>query len=100
MQFDQNIKEEAENLKFPSLHQDFGDVFFFRTLRQVLSAAGYHSFSLSDVHAPNPKRLRVQLSALINLAKFREEQLELLEQLNEPVRQKDIFFLAAFKSLL
>ena len=31
MQFDQNIKEEAENLKFPSLHQDFGDVFFFRT---------------------------------------------------------------------
>lgn len=79
------IKQEAENAKFPILHEDFGDMFFFRTLRGVLKASGYPFFGLSDLHAPTPKRLRVQLSALINLAKFREEQLEFLEQLHEPV---------------
>ena len=82
-----------ENAKFPVLHEDFGDIFLFRTLRGVLKASGYPFFGFSDLYSPSPKRLRVQLSALINLAKFREEQLDFLEELNEPVRIMHLFSL-------
>jgi Nuf2 family len=45
----------------------------------------YPNFSLRDLHAPDAKRLRHQLSAVINFAKFREEQLKFYAELNEPV---------------
>ena len=81
------MKHVAEQqATFPTLHEDFGDMFLFRTLRAVLQGAGYPFFGISDLHAPTPKRLRIHLSALINLAKFREENIDFLEQLQEPVR--------------
>jgi len=87
------VKQELqEKTKFPTLHEDLGDMFFFRTLRALLKAAGYSSFSLSDMVAPSPKRLRIQLSALLNFIKFREEQVEVLELLNEPVRPSEKSF--------
>ena len=51
-----------------------------------MTMAGYASFSWRDLHCPTPKRLRYQLSAIINLAKYREEQLRVYAELNEPVR--------------
>lgn len=44
-----------------------------------------HDFGWKDLHAPTAKRFRCQLSAAINMAKFREDQLKLYAELNEPV---------------
>ena len=76
----------AAHAKYPVLHEDFGDMFLFRTLRLVLDSAGYPFFSLADLHAPSPKRLRLQLCAMINFAKYRQEKLDLWEEANKPVR--------------
>ena len=80
------MKETAETMPYSSLHQDFGAVKFFRALRDCMMTTGLPDFSWRDLHVPTAKRLRYQLSAVINLAKFREEQLKVYAELNEPVR--------------
>jgi hypothetical protein len=80
------MKETAETMPYSSLHQDFGEVKFFRALRDCMMTTGLPDFSWRDLHVPTAKRLRYQLSAVINLAKFREEQLRVYAELNEPVR--------------
>jgi kinetochore protein Nuf2 len=40
-----------------------------------MSVVGIHDFSMSDVNAPDAKRTKRALSALINFAKFREERI-------------------------
>lgn len=71
--------------KFPTVHEDFSDVKFFLELRKFMETCGYHDFGWKDLHTPTAKRFRYQLSAVINLAKFREDQLKLYAELNEPV---------------
>ncbi|KAG7348039.1 Nuf2 family protein [Nitzschia inconspicua] len=66
------------------LHDDFVDILFFKEMRHFMKTCGITDFSWKDLHYPTAKRLRCQLSAIINMAKFREEQLGLYEQLNEP----------------
>lgn len=66
------------------LHDDFVDMLFFKEMRRFMKTCGITDFSWKDLHYPTAKRLRCQLSAIINMAKFREEQLLLYEQLNEP----------------
>lgn len=56
----------------------------------MLETAGYTNFSWRDLHAPTAKRLRYQLSAIINLAKFRDDFIWVLEGLNEQVRNVDM----------
>jgi hypothetical protein len=79
---------KAATMPYPELHQDFGDLQFYTCLRDLFTDAGYDTFSWRDLHAPTPKRLRIQLSAIINMAKFREEQLQMYRELNEPVRTR------------
>ena len=80
-------REAEEKTQQPDLHKDFGDIFFFRALRSLFIKAEYDSFSLSDLYAPTPKRIRVQLSALLNFALFctQEENFDLYKKLNEEV---------------
>jgi Nuf2 family len=59
---------------------------FFRTLVKLMHICDYKTFSLRDLHAPDKHRLRHQMSAVINFAKFREEQLKFYAELNEQVR--------------
>lgn len=73
--------EEAE------LHENFVDVLFFKEMRKLMYTCGIVDFSLKDIHVPTSKRLRCQLSATINMAKFREEQLKIYAELNEPRHQ-------------
>lgn len=40
-----------------------------------------HDFSMKDLLAPEPKRVRRHLSAVINFAKFREERLVMYAEL-------------------
>lgn len=77
----------VENLPYPDIHDDFIDMFFFRELRKCLGTCGVYDFSWKDIHTPTPKRFRCQLSAIINMAKFREEQLKVYAELNEPRAQ-------------
>jgi len=73
--------EEAE------LHENFVDILFFKEMRKMMETCGIIDFSLKDIHVPTSKRLRCQLSAAINMAKFREEQLKIYAELNEPRHQ-------------
>jgi kinetochore protein Nuf2 len=75
---------KTDGLKHPDLHDALTDVLFFKELRKLLATCGFYDFSWKDLHAPTSKRLRCQLSAIINLAKFREEQLHKYAELNEP----------------
>jgi len=69
---------------FPDIHDDFTDMLFFRELRQCMKTCGVYDFSWKDLHNPVAKRFRIQLSAVINLAKFREDKLKVYAELNEP----------------
>ena len=69
------------------LHDNFIDMLFFREMRKFMNTCGIVDFSWKDLHVPTSKRLRFQLSATINLAKFREEQLKVYAELNEPRAQ-------------
>ena len=69
------------------LHENFIDMLFFKEMRKLMKTCGVVDFSWRDIHVPNPKRLRCQLSATINMAKFREEQLKIYAELNEPRHQ-------------
>ena len=48
--------------------------YYYLSLK-LMSAVGMKDFSMQDVMAPTSKRFRRALSAIINFAKFREEQL-------------------------
>lgn len=48
-----------------------------------MAEVGIDDFGLKDIIRPDPPRLRIILSAVINFAKFREEQLSLLEELSK-----------------
>ncbi|KAL3914608.1 MAG: hypothetical protein SGARI_000033 [Bacillariaceae sp.] len=55
-----------------------------KEMRKLMKTCGVVDFSWKDLHYPTAKRLRCQLSALINFAKFREEQLPIFNEMNEP----------------
>jgi chromosome segregation ATPase len=66
------------------LHDDFVEMLFFKEMRQYMKTCGILDFSWKDLHYPTAKRFRCQLSAAINMAKFREDQLKIYLELNEP----------------
>ncbi|KAG1694987.1 hypothetical protein DVH05_020917 [Phytophthora capsici] len=80
-------------LSFPELHSEsVPELTFYRTAQRLLAACGVDDFGLRDVLHPTPKRVRRQLSALINFAKFRQERLaffgEITGQTDELLNQK------------
>ena len=80
-------KTNPSSVAYPDLHEDWIEVLFFLELRACMTTCGLYDFSWKDLHAPTSKRLRTQLSAIINMAKFREEQLKVYAELNEPRAQ-------------
>jgi hypothetical protein len=79
-------------LNYPELHEEsIPELTFFRTSSKLMNACGVYDFCLKDILTPTPKRLRRQLSAMINFAKFREERLAAFSDLsNQAVRQSSI----------
>ena len=78
-------EELKEQVEFPELHEDhLMDVVFFRELSKAMRVVGVYDFSFKDLYHPVAKRFRVQMSALINMAKFREDQLRKYYELMEP----------------
>lgn len=75
-------------LTYPELHEEsIPELAFFRTASKLLHACGVYDFGLKDVLTPTPKRVRRQLSALINFAKFREERLAAFGELTRETDQ-------------
>lgn len=72
-----------ESLEFPDLHLDsIALVSFFRVIQKLMNEVGIDDFSIRDVIRPETARLKIILSAIINFAKFREEQLSVFEEFN------------------
>lgn len=83
-------------IEFPELHDEsIPVVTFIRHLARLLNASGVREFGLRDLHKPEAPRLKRNLSAVINFAKFREEKLEaytaLTEELEALVAARDRF---------
>jgi kinetochore protein Nuf2 len=67
-------------LEYPEIHLDAIQLMtFYRTVATLMENVGIDDFSLKDVIKPEPMRIKMILSGLINFAKFREEQLSLFE---------------------
>ena len=75
----------AEISDYPELHEEhLIDVLFFKELTKCMRVVGIHDFSWKDLLQPTAKRFRCQMSAILNMAKFREEQLRKYYELMEP----------------
>lgn len=77
-----------EMLEYPDLHMDsIGLISFYRTVLRLMLEVGVEDFSLRDLIRPEGPRLRLILSAVINFAKFREEQLAVFEDFSRKADQ-------------
>lgn len=70
-------------IAYPELHDDsIPQLNSFRACSQMMEMCEVLDFSIKDFISPTSKRLRRQLSGIINFAKFREERLMLLSELS------------------
>jgi len=77
-----------EMLEYPDLHMDsISLITFYRTILRLMLEVGVEDFSLRDLIRPEGPRLRLILSAVINFAKFREEQLIVFEDFSRKSEQ-------------
>lgn len=75
-------------LNYPELHEEsIPELTFFRTTSKLMHACGVYDFCFTDILTPTPKRVRRQLSALINFAKFREERMAAFGELSRETDQ-------------
>lgn len=84
----------VESLEHPDLHIDsINLISFYRLIMKLMVEIGIEDFSLRDLIRPEAPRLRLILSAVINFAKFREEQLSVFEEFSrrgeEAAEQRD-----------
>jgi kinetochore protein Nuf2 len=54
-------------------------ILFLRSCQKLFHAAEYHYFRMHDLTHPTAARFHIQLSALINFAKFREGRVEIFD---------------------
>jgi kinetochore protein Nuf2 len=74
-------------LNYPELHEEsVPQINSFRAIQQMMEVCGVNNFSIKDFMTPTTKRVKVQLSAIINFIKFRTEKEGLL---NELTTQRD-----------
>lgn len=70
----------------PTLYKDaLVETKFFCLLQKLFRICGYDEFGLRDLAAPTGRRLRKQLSALINYMKYREDMKHLLDTVLDEV---------------
>lgn len=69
-------------LEYPEIHMDAVQLLsFYKQVSRLMWEVGIEDFGLKDMVKPEGPRLRLLLSAIINFAKFREEQLGVWEEL-------------------
>ena len=83
-------------LEYPELHEESVPTMgFLKSCHKLLSTSGISDFALHDITKPEYKRLRRNISAIINFAKFREERLQTFEGFTQQTEE-----LAARKAAL
>lgn len=72
-----------QNINYPELHDhSIPKINFLNVCKKMMEMCEIHDFTMKDLMAPSQKRLRRQLSGIINFCKFREERLILLSDLS------------------
>ncbi|KAK9843984.1 hypothetical protein WJX81_001035 [Elliptochloris bilobata] len=80
----QPVFTAIDALEFPELHDEsIPFMAFLKQLTKLMAAAGVRDFTMQDICKPDSTRLRRNLSAVINFAKFREEKLGPFTELQE-----------------
>eukprot|EP00898_Chlorokybus_atmophyticus_P007462 jgi/Chlat1/7717/Chrsp66S07191 len=80
----QPVFSAINELEYPEMHDEsIGHLAFDRAVSRLMQASGVSDFTFQDIAKPDHKRLRRNLSAVINFAKFREEKLSAYQQLQE-----------------
>lgn len=74
----------SDQLEYNELHeQSIPRVSFVHSCQRLLNTCGVHDFNMDDLTKPEKQRLRRNLSAVINFAKFRQEKEEGYMQLTQ-----------------
>jgi len=72
----------SENLEYQELHEEsIPMITFLRACHKLMRTVGIADFCMNDVMKPDPKRLRRNVSAIINFLKFREDRLDRYQEL-------------------
>lgn len=72
-----------QNVVYPELHEESIPKFNqFKAVCKMMEICEIPDFTIKDFMGPTKNRLRLQLSGIINFAKFREERLTLLSELS------------------
>lgn len=73
-----------QHISYPELYEDaVPQVNGLRAVMKLMETCEITDFSLKDIFAPSQSRLNRQLSGIINFAKFREERIHVLYELNQ-----------------
>lgn len=74
----------AKGITYPELHEEsFINVAFQKACFKFMRICGVYDFGWNDIYAPMTKRFRRHLSAAINFLKFREDRMQMYEELHE-----------------
>ncbi len=80
------ITTQQHSLSHPELYTDaLPEIKFFCLLSKLMTICGNSDFGFKDLQAPQSKRFKRQLSAVINFLKFKEDMQHLVEQGQEEV---------------
>ena len=75
-------------LSNPALYEDaVSEVAFLRATMKLMRTCGVMDFGLKDFQHPTSRRLKKQLSSVINLIKFREDRLQMYHELSNQREQ-------------
>ncbi|GFR51208.1 hypothetical protein Agub_g13557 [Astrephomene gubernaculifera] len=76
-------------MEHPELHDESIPIAnLFRQATKLLQICGVKDFTLNDLFKPDPARLRRQLCAIINFARFRDEKLLIVDELEAGVVER------------
>ena len=83
-ELDQPAAAGLQALEYGELHDEsIPQLSFFRAISKLMETCDVTDFSLKDIHQPDAKRFRRQLSGVINFVKFREDRLVMYTELSK-----------------
>lgn len=70
------------SLEFPELHEEsISEIRFIKHCIKLMNVCGIPDFGIRDLVNPTPRRLRRQMSGLVNFIRYREDKLGLYDEM-------------------